>query len=86
MMRQALLIGLCAISAGADGQVIATCSEPEGYAHYHHSGLVPKRESGFQKDRISGGLTTLQQLENGELDVLIVDTRKQVISYRQINA
>jgi hypothetical protein len=65
---------------GALGQVIATCKDPAGYANYHHNGLISKRDAGFSKDKISGGITTIQRLENGEYDILFIDTRKQIIS------
>lgn len=64
-------------------QVVAKCGQLEGYSHYPYRPPVPKSQSGFQKDRVTGGLTTLQKLPNGEYDILIVDARKQVISYRQ---
>lgn len=84
MARAMLLVGILGALATplADAQVVATCSDPEGHAYYHHTGVVPKQKSGFSTDRITGGLTTLQRLENGEFDVLIVDSRKQVISYK----
>ena len=80
-----LLGACCLVLAGspAFSQVVATCSNPKGYAHYHYRPPVPKKKSGFQKDAITGGVTTLQRLENGEYDILIVDARKQTISYRK---
>ncbi len=74
----ALILGAGSVHAG----VVATCSDPEGHAYYHFAGLLSKQQSGFEKDKITGGLTTLQRLESGEFDILIVDIRKQVISYR----
>lgn len=80
-----LLLGASCLFLAAGSvraQLIATCSGLEGHAYYHYSGLLSKQQSGFEKDRIPDGLTTLQKLGNGEFDILIVDTRKQVISYR----
>ncbi len=75
--------GLVLAGGNALGQAIATCSAPEGYAYYHHRPpAVSKQESGFQKDAITAGLTTLQRLANGEYDILFVDARKQVFSSR----
>lgn len=71
------------VAGGAFAQAVANCSDPEGHAYYHHYPPVSKKESGFQKDKITGGLTTLQRLDNGDYDILIVDFRKQVISFRQ---
>lgn len=86
--RRALLgalgITLMAFSrAGISAQPIATCSEAEGYAYYHHTLLVLKAKSGFEKDKIGGGLFTIQLLDNGEYDVLFVDVRKRIISFKQ---
>jgi hypothetical protein len=67
---------------GFSAQTLATCSDPEGYALYHHSPSLPKAEGGFQKDRVTGGITTLQRLEDGGYDVMLVDARKTIISYR----
>ena len=63
-------------------QTIANCAEPEGYAYYHHTAFVPKDKSGFQKDRITGGLTTLQKVAAGQYDILYVDVNKRITSYR----
>ena len=71
------------IAGNAFAQAVAVCSNPEGYAYYHHTANVQKKDSGFQKDKISGGLFTLQRLENGDFDVLYVDIRKQITSSRQ---
>lgn len=78
----------CAIllAGNAFAQAVATCSDPVGHAYYHHMPHVSKKESGFQQDKITGGLTTLQRLENGEYDILFVDIRKQIISSRQDGA
>jgi 3-hydroxymyristoyl/3-hydroxydecanoyl-(acyl carrier protein) dehydratase len=64
-------------------QVIASCNNPEGYAYYHHSGGVSKKSSGFDKDKITGGMTTIQKMPDGSYDILIVDTRKKIMSMTQ---
>lgn len=76
-------ICLLLVGSQAFAEVIASCSDPKGYAQYHFHSAVPKKQSGLQKDAISGGLTTLRRLDNGEYDILIVDARSQVISFRQ---
>jgi hypothetical protein len=53
---------------------------------FHNYSLVARDKSGFRKAAITGGLTTLQRLENGEYDILFVDVRKQIISYQQDGA
>jgi hypothetical protein len=77
-----VLVASTLLSLSAYSQVVATCSEPKGYAHYHHTELVPKKNSGFHEDKISGGLTTLQRLSKDEYDVLLVDARRQPMSMR----
>ena len=77
------LVGMWILPDFALAQVVAKCGDPTGYSHYHHRWPTPKSESGFQEDRISGGLTTLQRLGKGDYDILMVDARKQVMSYKQ---
>jgi hypothetical protein len=62
---------------------IATCRNPQGYSYFHHSKLTPKGDAGWQTDSISSGLTTLQRLDDGKYDLLLVDVRKKIISLRQ---
>ncbi len=76
-------VGLWLAPEFAWSQLIAKCGDLTGYSHYHYRSPVPKDKSGFQEDRISGGLTTLQKLGRGDYDILMVDARKQVISYKQ---
>jgi hypothetical protein len=64
-------------------QNIASCGPTSGYSNYHYSALIGKKDSGFSKDKISSGLTTLQKNANGEYDILMVDTRKKIISLVQ---
>jgi hypothetical protein len=64
-------------------QKIADCKNPDGFAYYHHSKIVPKKDSGFQKDKITGGLTSIVKLPDGEFDIVIVDVRKKIISMTQ---
>jgi hypothetical protein len=64
-------------------QTVATCGNPEGYAYFHDAGLVLKKNSGFEKDKITGGMTTIQKMPDGSYDILIVDTRKKIISMVQ---
>ena len=61
-------------------QSITSCQNPEGYAYYHYSGRVPKDKSGFAKDKITGGMVTLQKLGDNQFDILFVDVNKQIIS------
>jgi hypothetical protein len=64
-------------------QPIATCGKTEGFAMYHHVGLIKKKDSGFSKDEISSGLTTIQKTDDGNYDILMVDSRKKIMSLTQ---
>jgi len=64
-------------------QTIAQCGKTEGYALYHYSGIVKKKDSGFTKDTISDGLNTLVKISDGKYDILMVDARKKIISLTQ---
>lgn len=64
-------------------QTIASCGGVEGYSYYHYQGLNTKKDSGFFKDKISGGMTTIQRMPDGSFDILIVDARKKIISMVQ---
>lgn len=67
----------------AHAQDIVSCQNPKGNAFYHHHGLVPQSKSGWSEDKITGGVTTLKLMQDGKYDILIVDARKSVISFRQ---
>jgi hypothetical protein len=59
---------------------IASCSNPTGKVYYPELGLVNKKNSGWDDDKISNGITKLVKLDNGEYDILFVDSSKQIIS------
>ncbi len=63
--------------------IVASCKNPEGFGYFHHAGIVSKEDSGFEKDKISGGLTSLVKLPDGKFDIIIVDIRKNIISMTQ---
>lgn len=64
----------------SQAQSITSCKNPEGYAYHHYSGPVPKASSGFTKDKITGGMVTLQKIGEKQYDILFVDANKQIIS------
>ena len=70
-------------SASSIAQTITNCRNPVGYAYYNHSGITSKKESGFQGDKITGGITSFVKLPDGKFDINIVDVRKQIISFAQ---
>jgi hypothetical protein len=77
------LIFLAASNSFARSQTITNCRNPVGYAYYNHSGITSKKESGFQSDKITGGITSFVKLPDGKFDINIVDARKQIISFAQ---
>ena len=81
MYRQIAFFILAALTAVASwAQSVATCQNPEGYAYFHFSGLVPSEKSGFVQDQITGGLVTLQKVGPRKYDLLFVDASKRIIS------
>jgi hypothetical protein len=80
MIKNSFFFILFFLNFNIHAQTIADCKNPEGYAYYHHQGIVPKKSSGFQDDKITGGITTIKKMANGKFDILIVDIRKKIIS------
>lgn len=83
LFKHFAFIFLTFVTTATWSQVIATCNNPEGYAYYHHAGAVTKKNSGFDKDKISGSMTTIQRMADGTYDILIVDVRKKIMSMTQ---
>lgn len=78
-----LAVFVAALPIGAvAADTVVTCKNPRGYANYHHTDSVPKKESGFTEDGITGGLTTLVRINQNEYDLLFTDTRQEIISNR----
>jgi hypothetical protein len=84
-MTKTLIIFLLSLSATASAQEITSCKDPKGHGYFHHhpGGLMSKSESGWSEEKITGGITTLKKLPDGNYDILIVDIRKRIISFRQ---
>jgi len=80
MLKKVLLLVSIVSTPLTYAQAITSCLNPEGYAYYHYSGQVSKTNSGFTKDKITGGMVTLQKVGEKEYDILFVDTYKQIIS------
>lgn len=62
---------------------IASCSNPIGKGYYPDIGLVTGKDSGWNEEKITGGITKLTKLADGKYDILFVDVRKDIISARQ---
>ena len=84
----ALVLGLSllVVSGGivfAQAVDLATCSSPKGWAYYNYSGLIDKKTSGWNEDGVSGGITTIKKMSDGNYDILIKDTRGSLYSIKQ---
>jgi len=80
MLNKALFLLVFLGSSATQAQPITSCKNPEGYAYYHYSGQVSKTNSGFTKDKITGGMVTLQKVGEKQYDILFVDANKKIIS------
>ena len=80
MLKIILLLGSVFFTSITYAQAITSCKNPEGYAYHHYSGQVPKANSGFVKDKITGGMVTLQKVGEKKYDILFTDVRKEIIS------
>lgn len=63
-------------------QTIADCKNPEGYALYHHNKDATAKLD-FEKDKISGGMLSIQKIKDETYDLLVVDSRKKISSMVQ---
>lgn len=73
----ALLSGNGALAAD-----IAACSDPAGKGYFPETGLITKENSGWEDEKITGGIIKLTKLGENEYDILFVDIRKDIISAR----
>lgn len=83
MMKKIILLALFFCSSFVNAQVITSCQNPKGTGFYHHHGPISSSESGWKDEKITGGITTLNKMADGKYDILIVDARKSVLSFRQ---
>ena len=58
MLKIILLLVSIFSTSLTHAQAITSCKNPEGYAYFHYSGQVSKADSGFNKDKITGGMVT----------------------------
>ncbi len=79
-----LVLGVTAllISFPAQSADIAACSEPSGKGYYPETGIVKKKDSGWEEEKITGGITKLTKIGENEYDILFVDVRNDIISAR----
>lgn len=81
--RWALFVLFFCLTSNASAYEITNCRNPQGHSYFHHASSASRDDAGWQKDSITGGLTTLQRLNDGTYDILLVDVRKKIISLRQ---
>ena len=65
---------------------IANCQNPEGHAYFPYAGMSPQNMTGWDKDKVTGGITQLVQEENGEFDIQFVDASQQIVSSKEDGA
>ena len=75
-----ILLTFSSISHAVD---IASCSNPKGKGYYPEFGLIDKENSGWEDEKITGGITKLSKIGKDEYDILFVDTRNQIFSSRE---
>lgn len=69
-------------SIASAAQEIASCGAASGHAYFHSSAIVPADKAGWQKDAITGGVTTIVRKDDGKYDILVLDATKQIKSLR----
>lgn len=75
----ALSLVLMGATSSAWAGTIATCSKPKGHAYFVSNNLVGKKDSGWDEDKISDGVFSLQSTPSG-YDISFIDIRKQITS------
>ena len=76
----ALVMAPTAMSQPVNGNEIASCSNPQGQAFFPLRGDNPKKTAGWQKDGIASGRITLAKAGGDKLDILYIDSRRQMMS------
>ena len=66
--------------AAANAETIANCSNPKGKSYFVNHGIVGKTKSGWEDDKITGGMFSLVKLAPKGYDISFVDIRKQITS------
>ncbi len=65
---------------------IASCSNPSGTTYYPELGLIDKNDSGWQSDKITGGITKLSKLGKKDFDIVYVDATNRITSSKESGA
>lgn len=83
MLKINLSLCFFAVATSVSAQTIATCGPSIGFGNFHQGGIVKKKDSGFRKEEVSDGMLTFQKKGADAYDVLMVDSRKKIISLTQ---
>jgi hypothetical protein len=82
-MKKLLIITfLFCIPSTILAQTIADCTNPEGFAYYHHN-FDKNKKTEFEKDKISGGMLSIKKIDDKTYDLIVVDSRKKITSMSQ---
>ena len=81
-MKLAFALLALLINTSAYAADIAACSDPVGKGYFPEIGLVTKKDSGWEDEKITGGITKLTKIGDNEEDIMFVDIRKDIISAR----
>ncbi|MEB1548863.1 hypothetical protein VDQ94_08115 [Xanthomonas campestris pv. campestris] len=84
-MKIACFAALIALSTPVCAAEIASCSNPAGKGYYAETGIITAKDSGWNDERITGGLTKLSR-QGDEYDLIYVDVRQEIVSAREEGA
>lgn len=75
-----LLLAGFLVSTGVAAEDIAQCFNPSGKGYFPYLGIVAKKSSGWDDEKITGGIVTLSKIGVDEYDIRFVDSTKRIIS------
>ncbi|ATS36825.1 MULTISPECIES: hypothetical protein [Xanthomonas] len=84
-MKFASFATFVAISTPTYAAELASCSNPEGKGYYAETGIITAKDSGWNDERITGGLTKLSK-HGDDYDLIYVDVRQEIVSAREEGA
>jgi hypothetical protein len=86
-MKKILLILLFLILPTISfAETVASCQNPKGHSYYPFNDMTIKKDAGWFKDGISGGITQLEIDKDGNYDIQFVDASKQIVSAKKDGA
>ena len=84
-MKKLLLIFLI-LPTFSFAETVASCQNPKGHTYYPFNDMTIKKDAGWFKDGISGGITQLEIDNDGNYDIQFVDASKQIVSAKKDGA